>query len=98
MQVTANRPLKGVVVQGANSLPQRLIEDAFRDQFGSTLNFARFGTALETLNKWYEDRDIVGQVCPVFLPSNWTPIPSYCTPIYFLVVEQVIPNICLAQD
>ena len=67
IQVTANKPLNGVVVTGANLLPQRLIEDAFRDQYGSTLNFARFSKSLEQLNNWYNDRDIVGQVRA---PSN----------------------------
>lgn len=62
LQVTANKELQGVVVTGANTLPARLVEDAFGDQYGATLNFGRFGQSLDALNKWYEDRDIVGQV------------------------------------
>ena len=64
LQVVPNRKLQGVVVTGANLLPQRIIEDVFRDQYGQTLNFATFGESLRQLNQWYEDRDIFGQVCP----------------------------------
>lgn len=65
MQATANPVIKGVVVRGANVLPQKEIEDAFKHQFGRTLNFPQFSGALKRLNKWYEDRGIFGQVgCP----------------------------------
>ena len=63
-QATANPVIKGVVVTGANVLPQREIEEAFRDQAGRTLNFPAFSTAVKRLNRWYEDRGIFGQVCP----------------------------------
>ncbi len=43
-------------------LPQIVLESAFRNQYGRTLNFEEFGTAIKTLNKWYEDRGILGQV------------------------------------
>jgi hypothetical protein len=62
MQATANPVIKGVVVHGANVLPQKEIEDAFKHQFGRTLNFPQFSGALKRLNKWYEDRGIFGQV------------------------------------
>lgn len=65
IQATANPVIKGVVVRGANVLPQKEIEDAFKHQFGRTLNFPQFSGALKRLNKWYEDRGIFGQVgCP----------------------------------
>jgi outer membrane protein assembly factor BamA len=61
-QATANPLVKGVVVSGANVLPQREIEEAFRDQAGHTLNFPAFSSAIKRLNRWYEDRGIFGQV------------------------------------
>ena len=61
-QATANPIIKGVVVRGANVLPQKEIEEAFKHQFGCTLNFPQFSGALKKLNKWYEDRGIFGQV------------------------------------
>lgn len=49
-------------MRGANVLPQKEIEEAFKHQFGCTLNFPKFSGALKRLNKWYEDRGIFGQV------------------------------------
>jgi hypothetical protein len=60
-QATANPVVRGVVVSGANVLPQREIEEAFGDQFGKTLNFPAFSASLRRLNRWYEDRGIFGQ-------------------------------------
>lgn len=51
-QVTANPELRGVVVSGANALPQRVVTDAFRHQHGKTLNFTTFNAALNHLNSW----------------------------------------------
>ena len=62
LQATANPVIKGVVVRGANVLPQKEIEEAFQYQFGRTLNFPQFSGALRRLNKWYENRGIFGQV------------------------------------
>ena len=62
IQATANPVVRGVVVSGANVLPQREIEEAFGDQFGKTLNFPAFSASLRRLNRWYEDRGIFGQV------------------------------------
>lgn len=59
--------MRGVVVSGANVLPQREIEEAFGDQFGKTLNFPAFSASLRRLNRWYEDRGIFGQVTPLSL-------------------------------
>jgi outer membrane protein insertion porin family len=73
LQATANPVIKGVVVTGANVLPQREIEEAFRDQAGRTLNFPAFSTAVKRLNRWYEDRGIFGQVChcPAASLAQW---------------------------
>ena len=70
--------IKGVVVTGANVLPQREIEEAFRDQAGRTLNFPAFSSAVKRLNRWHEDRGIFGQVRH-FLPICW----HSCDSVYF---------------
>lgn len=59
--MTANPELRGVVVTGGNVLPQRVIEDAFRAQYGRTLNFDAFRNAIRRLNGWYDDRELYGQ-------------------------------------
>ena len=60
-QVRANPELRGVVATGANTLPQAVVEDAFRDQYGRTLNFRAFKDSLGKVNRWYEERGIFGQ-------------------------------------
>ena len=57
------------MVHGANVLPQKEIEEAFKHQFGCTLNFPQFSGALKKLNKWYEDRGIFGQVT-TYMPGQ----------------------------
>ena len=57
-------------MRGANVLPQKEIEEAFKHQFGCTLNFPQFSGALKRLNKWYEDRGIFGQVIPLPGPAR----------------------------
>ena len=57
----ANPELRGVVATGANTLPQAVVEDAFRDQYGRTLNFRAFKDSLGKVNRWYEERGIFGQ-------------------------------------
>lgn len=59
--MTANEKLKGVVATGANTLPQAVLEEAFRDQYGRILNFRAFKASLGKVNSWYEERGIFGQ-------------------------------------
>lgn len=70
IEVKENPKLTGVVATGADMLPQSLIEDAFQDQYGKTLNFENFGRALGQLNKWYEDKGIFGQVTDADMKGN----------------------------
>ena len=55
---------------GANTLPQAVVEDAFRDQYGRTLNFRAFKDSLGKVNRWYEERGIFGQARPPCLPCR----------------------------
>ena len=57
-----NPELQGIVAAGANVLPQRVVEDAFRLQHGRTLNFGAFGDAVNRINDWYKDHGLLGQV------------------------------------
>ena len=41
---------------------QAVIEDAFRGLYGRTLNFNTMVAAVGKLNRWYEDRGVLGQV------------------------------------
>jgi len=65
VNVTANEPLAGVVVTGANALPASVITEAFAPQHGKVLNYGKFSNAVLGLNQWYEDRGIFGQVIDV---------------------------------
>lgn len=41
---------------------QAVVEDAFRDLHGKTLNFNSMVAAVGKLNRWYEDKGVLGQV------------------------------------
>lgn len=79
-QLEANPELRGVVTAGGNVLPQAVIEEAFADQYGRTLNFKSFRGALGKLNSWYEERGIFGQVAPP--PLFKTPLPPHPTSLH----------------
>ena len=58
LQVESNTELNGIVVSGGSMLPSKIIEDAFRDQYGKPINFGKFQAALSAVDKWYSDRGI----------------------------------------
>lgn len=39
-----------------------MVEEAFAQQYGKTLNFGAFSEAVEQLNNWYKSRGLLGQV------------------------------------
>ena len=65
IQVTANPELRGFVATGADALPQAVVQAALAGLHGRTLNFNAMAAAVATLNQWYEDRGILGQVVDV---------------------------------
>ncbi|CAM6046827.1 unnamed protein product [Sphagnum compactum] len=70
-KVEPNQELKGLVCNGANVLPTRVVENAFRDEFGKVVNIQRLNKVLDTLNGWYRDRGLFGQVTDVeILPDG----------------------------
>ncbi|KAI3429606.1 hypothetical protein D9Q98_005692 [Chlorella vulgaris] len=70
LEVAPNPELRGFTVTGANMLPQAVVEDAFRDLHGKTLNFNSMVAAVGKLNRWYEDKGVLGQVIDVDTTSN----------------------------
>lgn len=54
--------LRSIVVSGADSLPAKVIQDAFAGQAGRTINFGEFRAALDRLSEWYDDRGIPAKV------------------------------------
>ncbi|CAI7884875.1 unnamed protein product [Closterium sp. NIES-54] len=69
-RVEANQEMKGLMCVGANVLPTRVIEDAFRDEYGKVVNIQRLNGVLDVLNGWYSDRGLFGQVTDVELLSD----------------------------
>ncbi|MGL5060136.1 MAG: BamA/TamA family outer membrane protein [Microcoleus sp.] len=61
--VQANPVLQKVQVVGQQVLPQSIIDDSFRDQYGRILNLRRFEEGVQKINKWYQDNGFVlGQI------------------------------------
>ena len=60
-----------MVATGADTLPQVVVEDAFRDQYGRTLNFRAFKDSLGKVNRWYEERGIFGQARRPLEQTSW---------------------------
>ncbi|BBM98926.1 outer membrane protein insertion porin family [Marchantia polymorpha subsp. ruderalis] len=69
-KVESNQELKGLVCNGANVLPTRVVQDAFHDEYGKVVNIQRLNKVLDTLNGWYRDRGLFGQVTDVEILSD----------------------------
>ncbi len=61
-QAEPNPVLQGVMVTGADAMPARIIQDSFDGQAGNILNFGLFGQSMRSLNSWYENQGVFGQV------------------------------------
>ena len=55
-------PLRSIVVTGADSLPTKVIQDAFACQAGRTINYGEFRAGLDSLSRWYDDHGIPAKV------------------------------------
>lgn len=62
LQLMVYPALKGIVVEGANRLPQSVLEGAFHGQAGKPLNFNALGNGISQVNDWYANRGMLGQV------------------------------------
>lgn len=57
--------LNGIVLQGASLLPTGEVKAAFGRLYGRQLNVNDMHASLDRLNRWYEQRGVLGQVSAV---------------------------------
>ena len=57
--VTANPVLKKVEISGSKIIPESVINQAFRSQYGQPLDRRTFQTGIQTLNEWYKDKGYI---------------------------------------
>ncbi|CAN1158182.1 Outer envelope protein 80, chloroplastic [Linum perenne] len=73
-QVEPNQEFHGVVCEGANVLPSKFVEDAFRNEYGScagkVVNIRRLDDAITAVNGWYMERGLFGLVSGVEILSG----------------------------
>lgn len=65
VEVVPNPTLQGVVARGGVRLPQAVVQNAFSEMAGKPLNFNDLTEAVATLNNWYQDHGVLGQVIDV---------------------------------
>jgi outer membrane protein insertion porin family len=58
-EVALNPVLQKVQVEGTTVLPPSVVEDAFKDQYGSVLNLVQLQEGIKQVNKWYQDNGYV---------------------------------------
>ncbi|EOY32606.1 Outer envelope protein of 80 kDa isoform 4 [Theobroma cacao] len=69
-QVEPNQEFHGLVCEGANVLPSKFLEDAFRDGHGKVVNLKRLDEVINSINGWYMERGLFGLVSGVDILSG----------------------------
>lgn len=69
-QVEPNQEFQGLVCEGANVLPSKFLEDAFRDGYGKVVNIRRLDEVINSINGWYMERGLFGSVSDVEILSG----------------------------
>ncbi|CAK9146734.1 unnamed protein product [Ilex paraguariensis] len=69
-QVEPNQEFRGLVCEGANVLPSKFIEDAFRDGYGKIVNIKRLDEVINSINDWYMERGLFGTVSGIEILSG----------------------------
>ncbi|KAJ4827882.1 Outer envelope protein 80, chloroplastic [Turnera subulata] len=69
-QVEPNQEFHGLVCEGANVLPTKFIQDAFRDGYGKVVNLKRLDEVITSINGWYMERGLFGLVSDVEILSG----------------------------
>lgn len=69
-QVEPNQEFQGLVCEGANVLPSKFLEDAFRDGYGKVINIRRLDEVISSINGWYMERGLFGLVSDVEILSG----------------------------
>ncbi|MGA7935819.1 MAG: BamA/TamA family outer membrane protein [Kovacikia sp.] len=57
--VQLNPVLKSVQIEGKKVLPDKVVQDAFSDQYGNVLNLVQLQEGIKKVNKWYQDNGYV---------------------------------------
>lgn len=98
LEVAPNPELRGFTVTGANMLPQAVIEEAFRDLHGRTLNFNSMVQAVGKLNRWYEEKGVLGQVIDVDTSSNVAEVKVSEAVVSRVILKYIDKNTNEARD
>ncbi|AQK69636.1 Outer envelope protein 80 chloroplastic [Zea mays] len=61
-EVEPNQDFHGLVCEGANMLPSKFMEDAFRDRHGKIINIRHLDQVIKSVNRWYQERGLTGLV------------------------------------
>ncbi|KAG9128891.1 hypothetical protein Leryth_009615 [Lithospermum erythrorhizon] len=69
-QVEPNQEFQGLVCEGANVLPAKFVEDAFRDGYGKVVNIRRLDDIISSINGWYMERGLFGMVSGIEILSG----------------------------
>ncbi|KAG8495234.1 hypothetical protein CXB51_012793 [Gossypium anomalum] len=69
-KVEPNQEFHGLVCEGANVLPSKFLEDAFRDGHGKVVNLKRLDEVINSINGWYMERGLFGLVSGVDIFSG----------------------------
>ncbi|KAK4787965.1 hypothetical protein SAY86_019284 [Trapa natans] len=69
-QVEPNQEFHGLVCEGANVLPSKFVEDAFRDGFGKVVNIRKLDEVINSINGWYMERGLFGLVSDIEILSG----------------------------
>ncbi|CAH9072275.1 unnamed protein product [Cuscuta europaea] len=69
-QVEPNQEFRGLVCEGANVLPSKFIEDAFRNGYGKIVNIRRVDEIINSINGWFMDRGLIGMVSGIDILSG----------------------------
>ncbi|OMO68528.1 Bacterial surface antigen (D15) [Corchorus capsularis] len=69
-QVEPNQEFQGLVCEGANVLPSKFLEDAFRDGYGKVINLKRLDEVINSINGWYLERGLFGLVSGIEILSG----------------------------
>ncbi|XP_015875980.2 outer envelope protein 80, chloroplastic [Ziziphus jujuba] len=69
-QVEPNQEFQGLVCEGANVLPAKFLEDAFRTGCGKVINLRRLDEVISSINGWYMERGLFALVSAVEILSG----------------------------
>lgn len=69
-QVEPNQDFQGLICEGADVLPSKFLENAFRDGYGKIVNVRHLGEVIKSINGWYAERGLFGLVSDVEIFSG----------------------------